>query len=153
MRRHEQEITDRKALEEILRRALVCRIGLSDANRPYVVPVCFGYANDCIYVHSSPFGHKMDIIKNNCAVCFELDVDVELVKAETACKWSVKYLSVIGFGKASVVRDPQEKVRGLNAIMEHYSGSASHDYEPRPVDAAAVIRIEIQSMTGKRSKS
>jgi uncharacterized protein len=153
MRRHEQAITDKKTLEEILEQALVCRIGLSEANIPYVVPVSFGYTDDCIYIHSSALGRKMEIIKNNNVVCFEVDINVELVKAETACKWSVKYLSVIGFGKAYIVNDREEKIKGLNAIMKHYSGLSDHVYDEKSVNLATVIKIEIESMTGKKSKS
>jgi hypothetical protein len=152
MRRHEQEITDRQAVEEILQKAVVCRIGLADDNTPYIVPVCFGYEDGSLYLHSSPHGHKIDIIQHNNNVCFEVDVDVEMIPAPEACKWSVKYRSVIGFGKASVIENEEEKIRALNIIMEHYSGRSAHEYSPHSLEKAAIIRIQIQSMTGKSSK-
>ena len=80
VRRKDQEITDKDVLESLLEKAMVCRIGLSDNNVPYIVPVCFGYADECIYVHSSSRGKKIDIIRRNDQVCFEIDVDVELVR-------------------------------------------------------------------------
>ncbi len=152
MRKYKQEITDKETIEAILRNALVCRIGLSDGNMPYVVPVCFGYKDGWIYVHSSHEGRKIEIIKRNSNVCFEVDVEVELVRAEIACKWSMKYKSVIGFGKASIVDDQAEKMTALSLIMEHYSGISSHEYEPRPFELAAIIKIQIERMTCKRSK-
>ncbi|MGB6064261.1 MAG: pyridoxamine 5'-phosphate oxidase family protein [Desulfomonilaceae bacterium] len=152
MRKYKQEITDKETIEAILRKALVCRIGLSDGNLPYVVPVCFGYKDGCIYVHSSREGRKIEIIKRNSNVCFEVDVEAELVRAEIACKWSMKYKSVIGFGKASIVDGQSEKMTALNIIMEHYSGISSHEYEPRPFELAAIIKIQIERMTCKRSK-
>ncbi len=153
MRKHKQEITDKDTLEEILRRAVVCRIGLSEDNVPYVVPVCFGYKDGCIYIHSAGQGRKIEIIRKNNKVCFEVDVDVEPVPGEKACKWTVKYISVIGFGRASLIDGHQEKIDALDIIMGHYSGRDSHDYEPHALDLTAVIKIEIQSMTGKRSKA
>ena len=61
MRRHEKAITDRAAIEAVIRRADVCRLGLSDAGHPYIVPVNFGYEDGVIFVHSAPEGRKIDI--------------------------------------------------------------------------------------------
>jgi nitroimidazol reductase NimA-like FMN-containing flavoprotein (pyridoxamine 5'-phosphate oxidase superfamily) len=153
VRKYKQEIADRDTLEDILRRALVCRIGLADGNAPYIVPVCFGYRNGHIYFHSAREGRKIDIIRRNKHVCFEAEVDVEVVPGEPACKWTMKYKSVIGFGAASLVEDRDEKIHALNVIMDHYSAAGSYDYESHALDLAAIIKIEITSMTGKRSKA
>jgi nitroimidazol reductase NimA-like FMN-containing flavoprotein (pyridoxamine 5'-phosphate oxidase superfamily) len=152
MRKHDQEIEQRSEIESVLNEAMVCRIGMVDHDYPYVVPVCFGYSDGRIYIHSSQFGKKTDLIKQNNKVCFEVDVDVEIVEADLPCKWSVKYRSVIGFGKAHIVDDPDEKTKALNVIMEHYSGESFHQYDDAHVNLAAIIKIEIENMTGKRSK-
>jgi uncharacterized protein len=152
MRRHKQEITDLAVLESILNKALICRLGLCEDGMPYVVPVCFGYEDNCIYVHSAGEGKKLEIIKRNNNVCFEAEAEAEIIPGEDACKWSVHYLSVIGFGKARVVDDYEDKIRGLNAIMKHYSGLSEHLYNEKATDLATIIKIEIESMTGKRSK-
>ena len=152
MRRTEQQITEHEAVEAILRRAQVCRIGLAEDNTPYVVPVCFGYKDDCLFVHSSLQGKKIDMIRKNNRVCFEVDTDVQLVPADDPCKFTVTYHSVIGFGKAVLLDNRKEKVRALNAIMEHYSDRGDYIFPDAVVDATAIIRIRIESMTGKRSK-
>jgi hypothetical protein len=151
MRRHEQEITDRQVIEEILQKALICRIGLADNNMPYIVPVCFGYKDGSLYVHSSRYGLKMDMIDRNNNVCFEVEVDVETIPAAVACKWSVTYRSVVGFGKASVLENEEERIHALNIIMEHYTGKSPHEYHPHSLEKAAIIEIQVESMTGKRS--
>lgn len=153
MRRHEQRISEKEALETILSEADVLRIGLSDDNVPYIVPVCFGFKNNCIYIHSSPAGKKMDIITRNNTVCFQTEIDVELVKKETACECTVKYKSLIGYGKAYLVEDEEEKIKALNAIMEHYQGKGSWEYHDGLMNLTAIIKIEIDSMEGKRSKA
>ena len=91
-------------------------------------------------------------LKNN-NVCFEAEAEAEIIPAEEACKWSVRYLSVIGFGKAYLINDNGEKIRGLNAIMRHYTGRSEHTYNEIGAKLATVIKIEIESMTGKKSKS
>ena len=152
MRRHEQEIRDWETIESILSKALVCRLGLSDNNLPYVVPVCFGLDGKSLYIHSSSKGKKVDIIRRNQNVCFEVDVDVELVTAESACRYSMRYNSVIGYGRAYFVEDPDEKRQGLNAIMKQYAGGSDHEYLTKGFELATIIRIDIDSMTGKHSK-
>ena len=151
MRRKEKEITEKSAIEAVIRKALVCRVGLSDNGMPYIVPVCFGYQDDTIYVHGALEGKKVDILKKNSNVCFEIDIDPEIVKGKTACEWSIKYQSVIGFGKASFVDDPDQKQKALNVIMYQYS-DGSFQFPESTIHKTAVIKIEITSMTGKQSR-
>lgn len=140
--------TDQDVIESIVRRALVCRIALAEDNRPYVVPVCFGYEDGALYFHSSPQGRKMDILGKNDAVCFEFDIDQEVVKAEGACQWNIEYRSVIGFGKASLVEDPEEKRRALDLIVGQYGGEPEQ-YPQKMLSQTAVVRIDIESATAK----
>lgn len=150
MRKADREINDESELESILRKAIVCRIAFADSNEPYVVPVNFGFEGRCLYFHSAPEGRKIDIIRRNNRVCFEVDVDHELVKGKTACKWGMRYRSVIGFGRAFLVEDLAGKRRALDVIMLHYSGEL-HEYPDDEVEGVAIVRVEIDSMTGKQS--
>jgi nitroimidazol reductase NimA-like FMN-containing flavoprotein (pyridoxamine 5'-phosphate oxidase superfamily) len=150
MRRKDKAIVELAEIEQILRRALVCRLGLTDGNRPYIVPLSFGFKNNTLYFHSAPEGMKIEMLRKNSKVCFEFDVDHEVVADEEACKWGMKYRSVIGFGKASIVEDNREKQEGLNAILEHYSGR-TYDCPEAAVNSTLVIKVEIESMTGKQS--
>lgn len=150
MRRREKEIKGKKAIESIIKRATVCRIALCENDIPYIVPLLFGYRDDCLYFHSAPEGRKIDIIRRNNNVCFELDIDHEILESETPCQWGMRYRSVIGFGKAYLVDDPEKKRRALNIIMEHYSGN-SYKYPKDMIKNILIIKIEIDSMTGKRS--
>ncbi len=151
MRRKDKEIKDTEVIESIIKRATVCRIALSENNVPYIVPLSFGYKDNCLYFHSAPEGRKIDIIKQNNNVCFELDIDCELVKKpEDPCSWNMKYHSVIGFGKAFFVGELEEKREALNIIVGHYSDD-SYEYPVNEVNKVAIIKVEIESMTGKRS--
>ncbi len=150
MRRKDTDIQDVTAVEAIMRNSLVCRLALSEGNHPYVVPLCFGYRDNTLYFHSSVEGKKIEILKKNRNVCFEFDIDHEVVQNEDACKWSMKYRSVIGFGKASFVEDFAEKRKGLDAIMEHYGGR-SLDYPEPALENTVIIRVEIESATSKQS--
>jgi len=139
---------DQDVIESIIRRAQVCRIGLCDDGQPYVVPVCFGYQGDTLYFHCAKKGRKIEVLKRNDAVCFEFDVDCELVTAEQACEWSVKYRSVIGFGRASFVEDAEEKKVALDAIMRQYSDKP-YEYPEDMLERTRVVRVKIENVTAK----
>ena len=151
MRRKEQEITERAEIEAILSRATVCHLAFLDGKRPYVVPVCYAYGDNTLYIHSAPEGHKMDLLRLNPQVCFEVEADVALLPANSACGWGIRYASVIGWGHAASVDDPLEKRAALDAIMAHYGEENSPPYGEGILSRTAIIKVVIESMTGKRS--
>ena len=150
MRRKEKEIIEKSEIEAVIHKSMVCRLGLSDDDIPYIVPLCFGYKDNTIYVHSSLEGKKVDILQKNHRVCFEFDINTEIVEGKTDCKWGMKYQSVIGFGNAFFLEEPDDKQRALNIIMNKYSDRQSQ-FPEKAIDGTAVIKIEIGSMTGKQS--
>ncbi len=152
MRRHDQEITDRAELESILHRAIVCRLGLSDGDRPYIVPVSFGYDHDALYIHSAPEGYKLDILSHHPQVCFEVEVDVEMEPASKPCAWGVHYASVIGWGQAALVHNADEKRAALGVLMAHYGDRGPYTFSETSLAKMIVIKVSIERMTGKRSR-
>jgi uncharacterized protein len=151
MRRADREITDLNAIEAIIQRAQICRMGLASGSLAYVVPMNFGYQNHCLYLHSAPQGRKIDMIKANGMVSFELEADVEIVPHPTACGWGTRYSCVIGQGQAILVEDFQDKIDALDVIMRHYDPHTTYQYPPEAVNRLVIIKIAIQQMSGKRS--
>lgn len=149
MRKKEMEITDTAAIESIILKSSVCRLAMSENDRPYIVPLCFGYEDNALYFHSAREGKKVDMLRKNSKVCFELDTDHEIVSDESPCKWTMKYRSVIGNGKASLIHDPEAKRQAFDIIMHHYSDKVSA-YSEAGLDNSLIIKIEIESMTGKQ---
>jgi nitroimidazol reductase NimA-like FMN-containing flavoprotein (pyridoxamine 5'-phosphate oxidase superfamily) len=150
LRRKDKEITDKNEIESIIRKSLVCRLGLADNGMPYIVPLCFGYKDNSLYFHSAKEGRKIEIIKRNNAVCFEFDIDSEIKSGKDACAWGMKYRSVIGYGTATLIEDPEEKRKALDVIMAQYADGA-FEYSEKAFGKALVIKVEIESMTGKKS--
>ncbi|MGM0428212.1 MAG: pyridoxamine 5'-phosphate oxidase family protein [Thermodesulfobacteriota bacterium] len=150
MRKREKEIQDRSEIEAILDKAQVCRLALSDDNRPYMVPLNFGYKDNCLYFHTGRTGKKIDILKRNNSVCFQVDVDLEVVESDNPCDWNMNYRSVIGHGRAVFLEDPAEKKHALDIIVEHY-GAAKNDYDEARLKRLTLIKVDIERMTGKRS--
>ena len=151
MRQTEREIKDRGAIDDLIKRALVCRLGMIDGDEPYIVPMNFGYDGKSLFFHSAKEGRKIDILRRNDKVCFEMDLDAEIIKGDVACKWSMRYRSVVGVGRAHLVEDPEGKRQALNVIMSHYA-KGPFEYAERGFDLALIIRVDIESISGKRSK-
>jgi len=149
-RKPKRQFTDLAELEQVLTRARIMRLGLTDGQWPYVVPVNFGYEPGSIWFHSSPRGFKMDLLAANPQVCFEVEDDWSLVTADKPCDWSTRFRSVIGFGRAEVVQDRTLKAHGLDVLMRSHGFAGDLTYPPDILDIAAVVRIAIASMTGKR---
>ena len=150
MRREEREIRDQAEIQAIMKEALVCRLGFSDEGTPYIVPMNFGLGERCLYLHCAREGRKLDIIRKNDRVCFEMDLLREIKQSPTACGWGARYESVIGFGRAVLVENLYEKRAALDRIMEHYGGHAPFSYAEETLAKTAIIRIDIESETGKR---
>jgi uncharacterized protein len=150
MRKTEREIEDIAAIEDILKRAYVCRLGLCEGNQPYIVPLCYGYEGKALYIHCAREGKKLDIIRKNNCVSFEVDIDNEVVKGTSACKWSFKYKSVIGFGRAVLVEDAESKRKALDIILKQFSADI-FEYPEEAVRNTTIVKVEIESMTGKQS--
>ena len=150
MRRKDRKIKDKAGIERIIKKALVCRVALSDGNSPYVFPVCFGFKDGCLYFHSAQEGRKIEILRKNNKVCFEMDIDTELVESEKGCEWGIQYSSVIGFGRASFVEDVEEMKKALGILLEHYSGK-KYEFSEQSLEQVTVIKIQVESLTGKSS--
>jgi nitroimidazol reductase NimA-like FMN-containing flavoprotein (pyridoxamine 5'-phosphate oxidase superfamily) len=151
MRRKEKEITVFSEMEDIIRRSQVCRLGLVDEDGAYIVPLCFGYKDNSLFFHSAREGRKIDILKRHNRVCFEFDGDTRITSGKTACAWGMQFRSVIGYGEASFIEDPKEKRRALDIIMGQYA-DGDFEYSDKALDKTLIIKVNISSMTGKKSE-
>lgn len=151
MRRNDRAITDPAELESILRESVVCRMGLCDGEVPYVVPMNYGYRDGRVFLHSATEGRKIEILRKNPNVCLEFEKDVELIPAEAACSFSMKYRSVIASGKAVFLEDVEEKAKGLNVIMAQYTGK-EFDFPQQALERIVVIRVDLGECSGKHNR-
>jgi nitroimidazol reductase NimA-like FMN-containing flavoprotein (pyridoxamine 5'-phosphate oxidase superfamily) len=153
MRRMERQVKEIEDIESIISRSDVCRIAFADNNTPYIVTLNFGYSggdNPCLYFHCAPEGRKIEMIKKNNRVCFEMDTDHEIYSGEKGCDWGMKFSSVIGYGNISIVEDRKLKIEGLDCLMAHYSDQKGLSYNEKVLGKTLVLKLDIHEMTGKR---
>lgn len=152
MRRNEREITEKGVIEEIIMKADVCRVALANDNIPYIITMNFGYIagpQQILYFHCANEGRKINMIRKNNFVCFEMDTDHEIYKGKNGCDWGMKYSSIVGNGNISIVTEKEAKKAGLDCIMQHYGGEREYTYDEKVLGRTTVLRLDIREMTGK----
>jgi nitroimidazol reductase NimA-like FMN-containing flavoprotein (pyridoxamine 5'-phosphate oxidase superfamily) len=151
MRRADKEIESIDEITDLIRKCQVCRIGMSRNDKPYIVPVSFGFDGDCIYFHTViKNGLKLEYLAANTEVCFEFEHNVEVVVDDTACDWTFEFQSIIGFGQVEELVSGDDKIEGLQQIMKQYS-QKEWDFDGISLKGLSVWKIVIESMTGKQS--
>ena len=148
MRRNDREITDRKDIDDIIRRCRVCHLAMCDERQPYVVPLSFGYDGCFLYFHTAREGRKIAMIKRNNRVCFEFDILHDIITSEQACNWGAKYESVIGSGTAEILDTLEAKNDALEWIMRQY-GCGTWDFTEKTLNKILVLRVKILEISGK----
>lgn len=124
---------------------------------PQIIPMNFVYANDVIYMHSHTKGEKIENIKRNSKVGFEVDKSLEFLPSyftdpTDASQADTLYISVVIKGTAVLVSDRNEKTLALNALMKKYQPEGRYE-NMRPdmsvVDEVAIIKVVPITMRGK----
>ncbi len=153
MRRKDREIKDKALIEQFVAKEQIIRIAFYDNGDIYIVPLNYGYIYEnekyIFYFHGAKAGRKYELGKAAPIVGFEIDGAYELLEADVACDYSAKFQSVIGTGRLSIVEDNEEKIKGLNALMNYISRKPEWNYSKEMVDAVAVFRLEVEKLSCK----
>ena len=150
VRRKEKQVTDRGWMDEILERAQMLQLGMAGEDGwPYIVPMGYGYKDNVIYLHGASQGKKNELLAANPKVCFQVSLDVELVRKADGSNFTMKYRSVTGFGKVTTLTNLDEKNEALKILMRHYDGP--HTDLGMGHEKVWVARLDIESVTGKNS--
>jgi len=155
MRRKDREITDIDEKLKIIAKCKFCRLGLSENNIPYIVPLNYGFSHDDgklnLYFHSAKEGKKLDIIQKNNKACFEIDCDTKLIEGELPCDYGYEFTSIIGFGKIILLDTKEEKINGLNYLMKHQTGKdIKYNYNDDDLKNVIVYKMLVEEFTGKQ---
>ncbi|TKI07302.1 pyridoxamine 5'-phosphate oxidase family protein [Martelella alba] len=149
MRRDEREITDRREIEDILAANRVMYLALADNDVPFLVPVFYAWDGAALYFHSARAGSKVAILKRNHRVCFAVSTDHGVVEDDIVCNFEARHRTVIGLGQAVFIEDEQEKIAALHRIVARFSDK-TWQLAPSKVRATLVVRIDIESLKGKK---
>ena len=152
MTKRELQITDPDQIKEILDTARVLHLGLAVDNEPYVVPMNYGYSIEdgklVLYLHSALRGKKLDMIRANPKVFFEICCDMMPFEGKLPCQYGMVYSSVMGKGTATIVEDVEEKMNAMTILMKTQTGK-DFSFNERLVSIVTVIRIDVAEYTAK----
>ena len=152
MTKRERQVTDHEEILKILDKCKILHLGLVDGDEPYVVPMNYGYSIEdgklVLYLHSALRGKKLDMIRANPRVFFELDCDRMPFEGEKPCQYGLVYSSVMGRGTARILEDTEEKIRAMTLLMKTQTGK-DFDFTDRLVSIVSVIRIDVAEYTAK----
>ncbi len=154
MRRKDREVLDDAAIDAIIQKSKICRLGFYDKGEIYIVPLNFGFGHKdnqrIFYFHSASQGRKIDLMHRCPSVGFELDTGFQLLEAKTACNFSAEYQSVIGTGTVYPVTDAEEKKRGLLALMNTLTNKPDWTLDETMVSSVTVFKLVVQTLSCKQ---
>ena len=158
MRRKHSEVKDPKEIERILSLTNVGRLATTGRDGfPYITPLNFASMEGKIYFHCAPKGEKLDNLRRDPRVCFEVDIplaylDIAMDPSRPICQLHQYYHCVIMRGTASIVENSARKVAALNALVEKHENT--EDFPPVTADMSAtkacvVVEVQPVSVTAK----
>ena len=152
MTKRERQVTDPEQIRHILDTARVLHLGLAVNNEPYVVPLNYGYIMEddklVLYLHSAQRGKKLDMLRANPNVFFEMDCDRMPFDGKLPCQYGMVYSSIMGRGVAHIVEDVEEKKQAMTILMKTQTGK-DFEFVDRLVSMVAVVRVDVSEYTAK----
>lgn len=148
MRRKDRAMAESEAISLLKTVQVGTLATVSEERIPYLVPMSFVYTEGVIYLHCAVEGKKLDNIRSNNNICFNIVAAVELLPAA----FSTNYKSVTVFGTISEVEETDEKKHALIAIVKKYSPDfyeAGLQYIDKAIEKTKVLKIEVSRITGK----
>ena len=151
--RREREVTDLNEIIKILDKCMIVHLGLVDGDEPNVVPLNYGYTMEdgklTLYMHGAKMGYKLDLMRANPKVFFEMDCDVIPFEGKSAGQYGTSYASVMGRGLAEIVEDVEEKKKALSILMKTQTGK-DFEFTDKLVSVVSVFKVNVLDYSAKR---
>lgn len=152
VREPDRGVYDRETLNSILDEGFLCHIGFVADAQPYVIPTSYGRDGDVLYVHGSAASRMLRNLTQGIPVCITVTLLDGLVMARSIFNHSMNYRSVVILGTATLVDDPEEKLKALRTLSEHILPKRWDDVRPpnqKELKATSALRIPIDEFSAK----
>jgi uncharacterized protein len=143
---------DSETVFKILDEGLICHVGFSVEGQPYVIPTGFARVEDTLYIHGSAASRMLRTLAEGVQVCVTVTLLDGLVLARSAFHHSMNYRSVVMLGRATLVSDPAEKIKALEAFTEHIVRGRWNDVRlptESELKATTVLALPLAEVSGK----
>jgi uncharacterized protein len=135
---------DRETINSILDEAMLCHVGFTYWDQPYVIPTLHVRDGEHLYIHGSAASRMLNTAANELPVCVTVTLIDGLVLARSAFHHSVNYRSVVIIGNAARVDDREAKLGVLRALVEKIApGRWAHTRTPNDKELAATMVLQL----------
>ncbi len=141
-----REVTDKQHIESIFKLSYICRVAFNNQPAPYIIPLNYGYHNNKLYLHTANLGLKLDLIKKNNYVGFEIENKLEMVR--TTSGTTMKYQSIVGQGIIRILEAKEDKQAALKYLIEHHGGEF-REHSNQSLANVTMLEIEIIKLSAK----
>lgn len=151
-RRHERGHYDRATVHSILDAAMVCHIAYVIDGQPYCTPTSFWREGDRLYWHASSASRMARAQAQGLPVCLTVTHHDAIVLARSGFHHSVNYRSVMAYGTAHAVTDPDAKLRAMNAFIDRFYPGRTAVLRPpnaQEIKAIHILEMEIEEAAAK----
>ena len=143
---------DRETVYGILDEGFICHVGFAVDGKPVVIPTGYARLDDKLYIHGSQASRMLRTLADGIDACVTVTLLDGLVLARSAFHHSMNYRSVVVFGRATLVDEPQEKMTALVALSEHIIRGRWNDVrEPTDVEMklTTVLCLPLEEASAK----
>jgi uncharacterized protein len=152
VREAHRAVYDREVIYKILDEALVCHIGFAVEGQPFVIPTMFARVGDALYIHGSAASRMLRTLTAGTPACVTVTLLDGLVLARSIFNHSMNYRSVVALGHATLIDDPAEKLRALQAFAEKLiSGRWNDVRQPneKELKATHILKLPLTEVSAK----
>lgn len=161
MRRNEFEITDKKAIFDLLHACEYGVLSLLDHGIPYGVPLNFACWEEGIVFHGSREGKKMELLVHNALASFNAVKRYSFIpsyfsETTSACPATQFFASVTLCGTVKILEEADQKAHALHALMEklqpekqYETIEASNPIYTKMLEKTAVMKLFINDFSMK----
>ena len=152
VRESDRGVYDRDTINRILDEGFLCHVGFVADGQPFVIPTSYGRNGDVLYIHGSAASRMLRNLDPGIPVCITVTLLDGLVLARSVFNHSMNYRSVVILGTATLIDNPEEKLRALLALSEHILPKRWNDARQpnaRELKATSVLRIPIDEFSAK----
>ena len=154
MRRKDREVKDFKTIIDIIDECEIIRIGISDGDFPYIVPMNFAYTVEgeqiYFYIHGAMAGKKYEMLKALPFCSFEMDIPLEMDCMVSIKDVTMRYKSVMGKCQVEFIEDNAEKQRVIDdVIMARHEATRHFDYNKETIPRTAIAKLKVTELSAK----
>lgn len=145
-------VYDRETIYKILDEGFVCHVGFAVDGQPYVIPTLFARAGDAIYFHGSAASRMLRNVSAGISVCITVTLVDGMVLARSVFNHSMNYRSVVALGEATLVEEPEEKLKALHAFTEKILPGRWNDARQpneKELKSTSILRLPLTEVSAK----